>query len=374
MFCSCSIVIEQKENARGLDVDKFFWYRARVMQKSLRLSLNGESNRVCDILAEMLVEEYTRRDASTRCRLSVFGGEGMVMVAGFVQSRADLDIAALISKTYTELTGKEDIEPFVHITQTEKEGFDRSSWIHNDMGVAYGFATQETPEGLPFPLVVAQQVKRHTADARLIDPACQFLGYDGEIVVTTEGKRVTSLQLELEHPSTMNPSDVQQVVYERILTPLLHPSHATRVEVRGRGVVPSGFSYMPGASGVSTSMMTYGGLLPEASHAFVGHDIYAPARLATYEARRLAKHTLHVTGAPSVLVQLPYAQGRIQIDRVRAVTGAGEDVSEMLKSASVDIEALVQKFDLAKAPLRLLAEHHQFVPELAPWEILFETL
>ena len=134
----------------------------------------------------------------------------MVMVAGFVQSRADLDIAALISKTYTELTGKEDVEPFVHITQTEKEGFDRSSWIHNDMGVAYGFATRETPEGLPFPLVVAQQVKRHTADARLIDPACQFLGYDGEIVVTTEGKRVTSLQLELEHPSTMNPSDVQQ--------------------------------------------------------------------------------------------------------------------------------------------------------------------
>lgn len=357
-------------------MDKFFWYLATVMQKSLRLSLNGESNRICDILAEMLVEEYVRRDASTRCRLRVFGGEGMIMVAGSVQSqsRAEVDIAALVSRVYTELTGKSDIEPFIHITQTEKEGFDRSSWTHHDMGVAYGFATRETPEFLPLPLVVAQQVKRHINDARLIDPACQFLGHDGEIIVVTEGKHVASLQLELEHPEGMNPVDMQQIVYERILTPLLHSSHETRVEVRGKGLAATGFAYMPGASGVATDMMLYAGLLPQASHSFVGRDIYAPVRLATYEARRLAKFALHATGAPSVLVQLPYGGNRIQVDRIHAITGAGETISDMLKSANAEIDHLVQKFDLTKAPLRLLAEHHQFVPELAPWEILFEAL
>lgn len=345
------------------------------MQKSLRLVLNGERNRICDIVAETLVEEYTRRDANSRCRLSVFGGEGMMMIAGSVQSRADLDIGSIVTRTYNDITGRADIEPFVHISQTPEERFNLTSWRHEETGVAYGFATRETPDRLPLALVVGQQLKRRVEDSRLTDPALQHLGADGEILVTMDGARVAGLQLVLEHPESMKSTEVRQLAYERIVTPMLHDSHQTRVEILTRTSTGGGFSYGAGASGVNARMTAYGGLIPDAGHSFIGHDVYAPVRLAHYEARRLANYLLQKTDAPNVLVQLPYEGHRILTDRVYAVSGKGENLSAQIQTPIKETaEVYTKAFDLVKAPLKLLAEHHVFVPELAPWEMLIDTL
>lgn len=344
------------------------------MQKSVRIPLNGESNRLCDILAEMLVEEFTRRDASTRCRLRVFGGEGMIMVAGRIQSTAELDVSTLVSKAYIELTGKSDIEPFVHIEQTGKEAFDRSTWVNKEVGVAYGFATKETVEQLPLPLVLARRIEQRIRDARMTDPLCTWLGADGAIVVTTNKKQCTAIQIEVEYPEAMLIGDVKQVIFERIIQPLLTETDQTRVEIVGRLPAQSGFMYAPGATGIVSESMTYAGLIPNASTAFVGKDIYAPARLAVYEARRLAKELLAKSDAPNVLVQLPYTEERIGVDHTYAISGAGEDLSYLAQANPKRAEDFVQRFDLAKAPLRLLAEHNQFIPELAPWEMTGDAL
>jgi S-adenosylmethionine synthetase len=298
----------------------------------------------------------------------------MIMVAGRVQSTAELDVSTLVAKAYIELTGKSDIEPFVHIEQTGKEAFDRSTWVNKDAGIAYGFATRETVEQLPFALVLARRIEQRMRDARAIDPLCTWLGADGAIVVTTNKKQCTAIQIEIEYPEAMTIGDVKQVMFDRIIQPLLVEGDQTRVEIVGRLPAQSGFMYAPGATGVASESMTYAGLIPNASTSFAGKDIYAPARLAVYEARRLAKALLAKADAPNVLIQLPYSEERIGTDHVYAISGAGEDLSQIAQVESKRVEDFVQQFDLAKAPLRLLAEHNQFIPELAPWEISDDAL
>lgn len=343
------------------------------MKKSIHVPFHGEPNRLCDIIAEMLVEEFTKKDSSTRCRLSVFGAEGMIMVAGHVQSQAEVDIGHLVKEYYKQLTGKEDIEPFVHIQQENSKGFEATTWKNQESGIAYGFATSETEEQIPFGLREAHRLRRAIEDARLSDPACHFLGHGGSVNIATEGKEVKRATITVEHIATVVDADVKQVVTEHITKSVLPES--ALIEVQGMAHDESGFAMRNGASGVAVDAITYGGMIPRASHAFTGMDIYAPARLAIYEARRLAKYILHTKGGKgNVLVQLPYAESKILTSRAYAIDEQGKEYTKEIQRDHVDTSAFVEKFDLRKAPLRLMAEHYIFISELAPWEILHEEL
>src|SRR5512147_2353597 len=83
--------------------------------------LSGHPDHACDLVAEAIVDEYLRRDPTSRVRLSVSGGRGVLFIAGDVCSQADFDVSAIVKRTVGSLGVTDDLEAFVSLEPVPSE-------------------------------------------------------------------------------------------------------------------------------------------------------------------------------------------------------------------------------------------------------------
>ncbi|PJE77287.1 hypothetical protein COV05_00050, partial [Candidatus Uhrbacteria bacterium CG10_big_fil_rev_8_21_14_0_10_48_16] len=161
---------EKPPNICG-DKQRELWYSEPVlrMKKTVESVTQGQPDKVCDQIADAIVDEYLRRDTHARVDVNVLGSHGMVMIGGEVTSTADFDIGALAKQVYAEIGYKDDIEVFVNI-ETQSDEMKRVVNGVTDNMVVNGFATNETRELMPRAVVYAQNLARRLDDLRKSDP------------------------------------------------------------------------------------------------------------------------------------------------------------------------------------------------------------
>ena len=145
-----------------------FCYTALLMFKVVEAVTAGHPDKICDQIADALLDEFLRRDPNTRANIEVFGSHGMLAVGGTVVSNADFDCGAIARKVYEELAGHNDIEPFVNLGISKPTADDKHP--SNDTTIVHGYATKETREGMPRAYVLAQSLARRMDDLRRIPP------------------------------------------------------------------------------------------------------------------------------------------------------------------------------------------------------------
>ena len=189
------------------------------MYKTVESVTQGQPDKVCDQIADAIVDEYLRRDKQARVDVNVMGSHGMMMIGGEVTSTADFDIGALAKKVYEEIGYHDDLEVFVNI-ETQSEEMKR---IHNgvtDNVVVNGYATSETRELMPRAVVYAHNLARRLDDLRCTDPSFSWLKPDGKVQITMDGSRVRAVTILASHQVSMKNHDVQTALLERVLVPV----------------------------------------------------------------------------------------------------------------------------------------------------------
>ncbi len=344
------------------------------MRKAVECVTAGHPDKVCDQIADAIVDEYLRRDPGASVNVNVLGAHGMLMVGGVVSSSADFDIAALAQQVYAEIGYADEIQVFANI-EPISESWKKGMKTASDTVVVNGYATRETRERLPRPFVFASHLARRLDDMRRTDPLFSWLLPDGKVQVIMEKERVMSVTVLAAHKENIDVNEVRLAILERVIGPVVGTDEP-QLHVNPLGVFTvCGFQACSGSSGRKLANDTYGGLIPFGDSVLSGKDPSRAERAGAYMARYAARWIVDQDLASSAVVNVAYVTGRAEPILLEA---AG--VSDKSRGAKMDYAALIRKqFDFRpeaiverlglRTPLyRASAVYGQFGRSGFPWE------
>jgi len=327
----------------------------------------GHPDKICDQIADALLDEFLRRDPATRATIEVFASHGMLAVGGSVVSRADFDTSVIAKNIHKEITGHDDVEVFVNMGLEVPTS---ATLMSSGSTVVNGYATRETREFLPRPYVLAQALAKRLDDLRATDPAFFWLRPHGKVQVLCQGKQLVAITLLLEHADDVPGSLVRETMRREVLEPVVGDLSRVALHVNPYGRYRGGECvHASGSTGCKIANDTYGGLVPHGLSSISGKDPYSPNRAGAYAARQAAKSLVASGQTPSALVSVGYTLGQAAPVFVQALGANGADFSDVVKKHfDFRPEAIVERLHLACPMYRGLSCYGHFGRLGMPWE------
>ena len=334
----------------------------------------GHPDKMCDAISDAILDACMAEDPMSRVACETASCTGFVLVTGEITTKAKLDIPAIVRNTVNEIgydhaeTGFDghtcavmvaldqqspDIAMGVDKALEAKENKMTDEEIEaigaGDQGMMFGYATNETKEYMPLPIVLAHKLSKQLSNVRK-SGRLKYLRPDGKTQVTIEydgniPKRIDTIVCSVQHDENISQDkiykDILKYVIEDIIPEgLMDDNTNVYVNPTGRFVIggPHGDS---GVTGRKIIVDTYGGCAHHGGGAFSGKDCTKVDRSAAYMARYLAKNIVAVGLAEKCEVQLSYAIGIANPVSVNVNTfGTGKKDDELLA------EFIYNNFDL----------------------------
>ena len=334
----------------------------------------GHPDKFCDQLADRLLDEHLRGDPDMRAAIEVMAAGGKILVAGEVTSKASVDVERVLKQlcaevgyTMDELStdGSLSLEVRLNsqspdIAQAVGEG-DRLS--AGDQGIMAGYATDETPERMPLPVVLAQKLCRGLDESRI-----PWLKPDGKAQVTVLYQddvpvAVSAIVVSVQHDADVSVETIRKTVKEEVIRKVipekyLRPGTRLLINPSGRFVL-GGPAADTGLTGRKLAVDAYGPVAHIGGGSFSGKDSTKVDRTGAYAARWVAKSIVDAGLAKRCEVQLAYAIGReLPVSVEVATFGTGIVPDEVL------CRAVRRTFDLR--PAALIRELKLRCPMYAP--------
>jgi S-adenosylmethionine synthetase len=366
----------------------------------------GHPDKLCDAVADAILDDVIAHDPGARCAIEVATTTGMVIVLGEMTTSHWVDVQEVVRRTVREigyndsrlgfdwetcgtLTGikgqSPDIARGVDHALEAREGHEADELGAGDQGMMFGYASDESDELMPMPILLAHRVARRLAEVRR-DGTLPFLRPDGKSQVTVEydadgrPQRVHTVLVSTQHDPDVGLDELAAAVREHVVEAAI-PSHlldeGTRhlVNPTGRFVIggPMGDS---GLSGRKIIVDTYGGMARHGGGSFSGKDPTKVDRSGAYMARYVAKNVVAAGLARRCELQLAYAIGvahPLAINVQTWGTGVLPDVrlAEIIER-TFDLRpgAIIGDLDLRRPIYRDTAAYGHFGrPDLdLPWE------
>ncbi|MEK9131204.1 MAG: methionine adenosyltransferase domain-containing protein [Patescibacteria group bacterium] len=337
--------------------------------KVVQALTEGHPDKVCDQIADALVDEYLRRDPQSRIDLSVMGSHGMLTIGGEVCSDADFDAGALAKKVYAEIGYTDEIEPFVNI---DIHPHDPNHMHRGSDGTVFvnGYATRETREMLPLPVVLVNALARRLDEMRKSIPGFDWMRPDGKVQLVMSGAVVKVVTVLLQHEESVDHSTLQQVILDRVVAMTVGSTDGAQVNINPIGCFSAGgLGHSTGSSNRKVATDTYGGLIPFGSGGLSGKDPGRAERAGAYMTRYAARQLVKQGLADNVIIRAAYSLGKAEPVALEAKSGDGKDLTEELKK-QFDFRpaAIVERLNLRRPIYRATSNYGHFGKEGLPWE------
>ena len=368
----------------------------------------GHPDKICDQIADAVLDELIRNDKDARVACEVIATTGLVMVMGEITTSGYADIPSIARETIRRIgysgsrfgfdadscavltsidEQSSDIAMGVDVAKEARDGEMNQSLGAGDQGIMFGFANSDTPELMPMPITLAHRLSRQLAVVRKTGEAKTFCP-DGKSQVTVRYENEKPVHIDVvvistQHHAKSDIEEVRQEVEDLVIYPMLAGDlfdKDTKVFINptGRFVIggPQGDT---GLTGRKIICDTYGGFGHHGGGAFSGKDPTKVDRTAAYAARHIAKNIVAAGYARQCEIHLAYVIGVAQPVSVTVSTfGSGSRFSDERLSARVrevfDLrpESIIDRFDLRRPIYAQLSNYGHFGrPELdLPWERL----
>jgi len=341
----------------------------------------GHPDKVCDTISDAILDACLAQDKYSRVACETFVKSNIVVVGGEITTQARFDYNAIIRQAVREIgyVNNDDIFHADHIfinnyltaqspdiaqgvDAKKAKGKKTAEQGAGDQGLMFGYATNETPELMPAPIMFAHRLGRELTRLRKRG-AVNWLRPDAKSqvsVVYEDGKPVaiSNVVISTQHAASVEHAEIQKFVIEKVIKKvlpkkLLTPKTEFLINPTGRFVVggPQGDS---GLTGRKIIVDTYGGMGRHVGGAFSGKDPSKVDRSAAYMGRYVAKNVVAAGLAAKCEVQFAYAIGHpqpvsVHIDTFGTHTVAEEKIEKaVLKTFSFKPADIVSQLNLLR--------------------------
>ena len=338
----------------------------------------GHPDKICDQISDAILDALLEQDPMSRVACETATTTGMVLVMGEITTKGYVDIQKIVRDTVREIgydRGKYgfDADNCAVITAIDEQSADIAMGVNKaleakehlmsedeieaigagDQGMMFGYATNETPEYMPYPIALAHKLVRQLTKVRK-DGTLPYLRPDGKSQVTVEydenGKpsRLDAVVLSTQHSEEVSQEQIHEDIRKYVFEPVIPADMVDEntkffINPTGRFVIggPHGDS---GLTGRKIIVDTYGGMARHGGGAFSGKDCTKVDRSAAYAARYVAKNIVAAGLADKCEIQLSYAIGVAQPTSVNVdMFGTGKLPDSRL------VEIIRENFDLRPA-------------------------
>lgn len=351
----------------------------------------GHPDKVCDFIADSILDAYLTEDPSSRVACEVLCKSDLVVLAGEITSLATVDHEKIARQAiraigYTDATESFNADHVRVLQIISKQSPEIAQGVMKDtgdqgagdQGIMFGFATDETPELMPLPILLAHRLARGLADDRH-GGTVPWLCPDAktQVSVLYQGNtptRVTDVLVSTQHRADVGQDTVHAYVAHQLIPRVLGSwSHqGIRILVNPTGsFVHGGPSIDCGVTGRKIIVDTYGGAGRHGGGAFSGKDPSKVDRSGAYFCRYVARQVVQTGLARKAEVQVAYAIGVAQPVSVKVDTfGTGDDeaAAEFVKQFDFRPGAIIERFDLKRPIYRQTTNYGHFGKSELPWE------
>ena len=372
----------------------------------------GHPDKMCDQISDAILDALVEQDPMSRVACETATTTGMVLVMGEITTNAYIDIQKIVRDTIKEIgytRGKYgfDAETCGVITAIDEQSTDIAMGVDKaleakehtmseeeidaigagDQGMMFGYASDETPEYMPYPIALAHKLSRKLTEVRK-NGTLPYLRPDGKTQVTVEydengvPARLDAVVLSTQHDPEVTQDqihkDIKKYVFDAIIPEgMVDEKTKFFINPTGRFVIggPHGDS---GLTGRKIIVDTYGGMARHGGGAFSGKDCTKVDRSAAYAARYVAKNIVAAGLAKKCEIQLSYAIGvahptSIMVDTFG--TGVLEDdklVEIIRENFDLRPAGIIQMLDLRRPIYKQTAAYGHFgrTDIDLPWEKL----
>lgn len=287
----------------------------------------GHPDKIADQISDGILDAIIAKDKNCRVACETILSTGIAFVAGEITTRAYVEIPDIIRQTirevgYTDATWGFDYNTCSVLTAIHNQSGDIAMGVDSggagDQGLMFGYASNETPELMPMPIILAHRLTRRLAEVRKKN-ILPWVRPDGKSQVTVEYKngkpvRIDTIVVSTQHSDTVTSKKIAKDVMEKVIIPVMPKkifdpkSVKFHINPTGRFVTggPMGDT---GLTGRKIIVDTYGGVGSHGGGAFSGKDPSKVDRSASYMARYIAKNIIAAQLAEKCEVQLAYAIG-----------------------------------------------------------------
>ena len=370
----------------------------------------GHPDKICDQVSDAILDALYEQDPYSRVACETLTNTGFVMVMGEITTKANIDIPQIVRNTVTTIgydssekgfdgntcavmvaldKQSADIAMGVDKALEAKNGEEDDTPIDaigaGDQGMMFGYATNETPEYMPYSAALAQKLARQLTAVRKNGPL-SYLRPDGKTQVTVEYDennkpvKLDAIVVSSQHAPEISQEQIHEDIKKYVIDAVVDPAmidENTKIFINptGRFVIggPNGDS---GLTGRKIIVDTYGGVARHGGGAFSGKDCTKVDRSAAYAARYVAKNIVAAGIADRCEIQLSYAIGvahptSIMVDTFGTGKLSEDKIVELIRE-NFDLRpaGIIKMLDLRRPIYKQTAAYGHFGrPDLdLPWE------
>jgi S-adenosylmethionine synthetase len=337
----------------------------------------GHPDKICDQISDAILDSLIKQDPNSRVAVECLTTTGTVHVAGEITTNGYVDIQKIARDTLRDIgycnpefgidcddagvwVSVHGQSPDISQGVTEGEGEDKDQGA-GDQGMMYGYASDETEELMPLPIVLAHKLTMRLAYCRK-EGVIEGIGPDGKSQVTVlydddKPLKVTDVVIAQQHVDEKSEEELRKDIQEHVIKPIcseyIDDDTIIHINATGRFVIggPEGDT---GVTGRKIIVDTYGGVGRHGGGAFSGKDPSKVDRSGAYMCRYVAKNIVAAGLAKRCEVQLSYAIGVAKPTNVNVQCfGTNKVAEEKIQNAVLKVfdlrpRAIVEVLDLKR--------------------------
>ncbi|HRY82218.1 MAG TPA: methionine adenosyltransferase [Candidatus Moranbacteria bacterium] len=364
------------------------------MKKNIRLITSesvteGHPDKVCDQISDGIYDEMLKVDPMSRSAVECFCTTGMVMVGGEVTTKAYVNVDKVVRDVLRGIGYDkqeygfccDDVGVLVSIHEQSPDiaqGVNEGEGEHKelgagDQGLMFGYATDETKELMPLPILLAHKLTERLAAVRK-NKTLPYLRPDGKSQVTIEyengiAKRAETVVIAAHHSKDVSIKKLRDDIRKKVIEPIVgkYLDSKTKFYINATGkFIFGGPPADTGLTGRKIIVDTYGGAVPHGGGAFSGKDLTKVDRSGAYMARYTAKNVVAAGLASRCQIQVAYAIGvaepvGIYVDTFGTNKISEEEILKLIKKYfDFRPKSIIEKLNLRRPIYKKTAAYGHF--------------